>query len=63
MSDEAQQLETGPQGEDARTDDTIRRVLEALRGLKYGQISIIVQDGVVIQIERTERFRLRRSTK
>ena len=33
---------------------------EALRGLQFGQVTIIVQDGVVIQIERTEKKRLAR---
>jgi len=31
----------------------------ALEGLRYGQVVVIVQDGVVIQVDRTERRRLR----
>jgi hypothetical protein len=34
-------------------------IRDALRGLKFGLVSIVVQDGVVIQIERTDRRRLR----
>ena len=34
-------------------------IRDALRGLKFGLVSIVVQDGVVIQIERTERRRLK----
>ena len=45
----------------AEIDDALNHVRQALRGLEYGEISIVVQDGVVIQIERTERTRLRRS--
>ncbi len=41
---------------DATAIDHIR---DALRGLRFGLVSIVVQDGVVIQIERTERRRLR----
>ena len=64
MSDENSEVEAAPQvGNETRPDDAVLRVLDALRGLKYGQVSIIVQDGVVIQIERTERIRLRRSGK
>ncbi len=37
----------------------IEPIREALRGLRYGIVSIIVQDGVVVQIERTEKRRLR----
>ena len=44
----------------AEIDEALAHIREALRGLEYGEISIIVQDGVVIQIERTERKRLRR---
>jgi hypothetical protein len=35
----------------------LRYVEEALRGLQYGTLTIIVQDGVVVQVERTERRR------
>jgi len=31
-----------------------------LHGLKYGSVLAIVQDGVVVQIERTEKNRLTR---
>jgi hypothetical protein len=34
-------------------------IRDALRGLRFGLVSIVVQDGVVIQIERTERRRLK----
>jgi hypothetical protein len=41
-----------------RTDDGLDRITAALRGLRYGMVTAIVQDGVVVQVERTERFRL-----
>lgn len=34
------------------------QIREALGGLKYGQVTIIVQDGVIVQIDRMERKRL-----
>jgi hypothetical protein len=37
----------------------LEAVRRALRGLRYGQIVVIVQDGVVVQVDRTERKRLR----
>jgi hypothetical protein len=37
------------------------RVEEALLGLKFGQVTVIVQNGVVVQVERTDRMRLPRS--
>ncbi len=45
----------------APSEDTIAQIRDALRGLRYGSVNIIVQDGVVIQIDRTEKRRLRNS--
>jgi hypothetical protein len=41
-------------------DPALDYVRHALAGLQYGQVAIIVQDGVVVQVERTERKRFRR---
>lgn len=35
-------------------------IVEALRGLRFGVVSVVVQDGVVVQIDRTEKRRVRR---
>ena len=48
---------------DARVDQVLTQVRQALAGLQYGQIAITVQDGVVIQIERIERVRFSRGSK
>jgi hypothetical protein len=45
--------------QDASTDDALNQIRESLRGLRFGSVNIIVQDGVVIQIDRTEKRRLR----
>jgi hypothetical protein len=42
-------------------DPVITYILKTLQGLRYGVVSIVVQDGVVVQIERTEKHRLRRN--
>ena len=36
----------------------LAQVSDAMKGLKYGQISIIIQDSVVVQIDRLEKYRL-----
>ena len=41
-----------------RPRDALDRINAALRGLRYGTVTAIVQDGVVVQVERTEKFRL-----
>jgi hypothetical protein len=42
-------------------DEAMDQIRQSLQGLRFGTVSIIVQDGVVIQLERTERRRLRKS--
>lgn len=44
-------------------DQAMQQIRDALRGLRFGNVSIIVQDGVVIQIDRTEKRRVRRSAR
>jgi hypothetical protein len=41
-------------------DHALEHVRRALVGLQFGEVSIIVQDGVVVQVERIERKRFRR---
>ncbi len=41
------------------TDEELLEIRNSLRGLRYGSVQIVVQDGVVIQIDRTEKRRLR----
>jgi hypothetical protein len=39
-------------------ESTLERVREALRNLRFGTITLTIRDGVVVQVERTERVRL-----
>lgn len=41
--------------------EAVQHVTAALKGLRFGQVTITVQDGVVVQIDRTERRRLGRN--
>ena len=43
-----------------RSTAALQRIGQALHGLRYGSVLAIVQDGVVVQIERTEKSRLPR---
>lgn len=47
---------------DTESSRALEAIARALLGLRFGQVTVVVQDGVVIQIERTERTRLRRTT-
>ena len=42
-------------------DTALARIGDALKGLRYGSVLAIVQDGIVVQIERTEKTRLGKS--
>ncbi|MDB4867742.1 MAG: hypothetical protein JWR03_2075 [Cohnella sp.] len=42
-------------------EDWLARITEAVTGLKYGTVQIVVHDGRIVQIERTERFRYENS--
>jgi len=38
------------------------QIRQALEGLRYGQVTIVIQDGAVVQIDRTEKRRFRNSS-
>ena len=44
-------------------DRTLQMLLNALRDLQFGHVTAVVQDGVVVQIERTEKRRTDREAK
>jgi hypothetical protein len=43
-----------------RSSLALSKVRDALNGLRFGTVTVIVQDGVVVQVERTEKVRLPR---
>lgn len=47
-------------GHNDRLQSALDQIRDALRGLRYGSLTIQVQDGVVVQIDRTEKRRLQR---
>lgn len=50
-------VSTEPSAQEAE----LNAVRDALRGLRFGTVTIIVQDGVIVQIDRTEKRRIRRA--
>jgi hypothetical protein len=38
-------------------EQALERLREALRGLSFGTVTVTVQDGVIVQIDRTEKLR------
>jgi hypothetical protein len=51
-----------PNDNPAVPDATIASIVDALRGLRFGSVVVTVQDGVVVQIDRTEKRRLSASS-
>ena len=47
--------------QDRHLQQALIQIADALRGLRFGQVTVTVQDGVVVQIDRLERTRLQRS--
>ena len=45
-------------GDSPPPEATIESIVDALRGLRFGSVVVTVQDGVVVQIDRTEKRRL-----
>ncbi len=41
-------------------EELVREILRAVRGIRFGSVQIIIQDGRVIQIDKTEKLRLPR---
>ena len=41
------------------SDGVLERVRLAINGIRYGEIRVIIQDYVIVQIERVEKERLR----
>lgn len=44
--------------DDQPEEPSWRSVRDALRDLRYGSVTVIVQDGIIVQIDRTEKIRL-----
>ena len=53
---------SAPSNGEAQREAEIAQILDSLRGLKYGSVNIIVQDGVIVQIDRLEKRRIRRTS-
>ena len=57
MTDSIKAHDTSTTDIDARA---LGKVRDALTGLRYGEVTVVVQDGVVVQVERTEKVRIER---
>ena len=49
------------QQEEHGAEDAISRIEAALRGLRFGTVTAVVQNGVIVQVDRTEKVRLQQN--
>jgi hypothetical protein len=57
MADQSQSLDVESQPEPL-TPTAWNLIQEALRGLRFGQVLLVIHDGAIVQVERTERKRV-----
>lgn len=41
------------------SEENLKKLLDLLKFIKYGSVTLVVQDGVVVQIDKNEKLRLR----
>ena len=41
------------------TETHLQRIREAVRDIRYGTVTLVIQDGHLIQIDRSEKIRLK----
>ena len=60
MSDPIQDKKPSFSRSERDSTHALDRIRDSLRGLRFGEVTVIVHDGVVVQVERTEKVRLER---
>ncbi|MEY8000964.1 DUF2292 domain-containing protein [Clostridium sp. Mt-5] len=41
------------------SEQYIKKILQSLKSISYGSITLVIQDGIVIQVETKEKIRLK----
>ena len=49
----------GTTRDEAGIERALSQIREALRGLSFGQLTVTVHDGAIVQLDRTEKIRVR----
>jgi hypothetical protein len=51
------------QSETQAGDEVLRRIANAISGVRFGSVEVVIQDSRVVQIERKEKFRFDRNSR
>ena len=52
-------MDKAPENPSPKPELPLREIEAAIRSIHYGVVQIIIQDGIVVQIDKTEKQRLR----
>lgn len=52
------QIETR-EAKEANHDKEIKQILQVIEGINYGSVTVIIQEGKITQIERSEKVRIK----
>lgn len=44
---------------DSNPNDVYSRLIQYIKDIKYGSVTVIIQDGKIVQIEKNEKVRFR----
>jgi len=44
-------------------DEVLRRIANAISGVRFGSVEVVIQDSRVVQIERKEKFRFDKNSR
>lgn len=45
-----------------RNEEYLSIIRDAVKEIQYGTVTVSIQDGVIVQVEKSERYRLRNSS-
>jgi hypothetical protein len=51
------------QPEPDQSNEILRRIANAISGVRFGSVEVVIQDSRVVQIERTEKFRFDKTSR
>lgn len=44
---------------DKNNQEEIKKILQMIESIKYGSVTVIIQDGKIVQIEKNEKLRIK----
>ncbi len=51
------------QSEPDSGDEVLQRIVNAISGVRFGSVEVVIQDSRVVQIERKEKFRFDKTSR